>query len=222
MNFFRSLIILSLVILVYLAYSSNITTDVINLINENIDKIKLFSKSNPFILEIVFFILYILVAALSLPFSLILGLLSGMIFDIYHAIVLVSFASSIGATFAFLLSRYLLSDYIKRKYKSNFDTINKGFEKHNNLYIFALRMCVLFPFFLINILLGLTSTRILNFYIVSQIGMLPATIIIIHLGNSLSDSFLKNVGLSLDIIILLTILGLIPIMSKIIFRKIIE
>ena len=145
-----------------------------------------------------------------------------MIFDIYHAIVLVSFASSIGATFAFLLSRYLLSDYIKRKYKSNFDTINKGFEKHNNLYIFALRMCVLFPFFLINILLGLTSTRILNFYIVSQIGMLPATIIIIHLGNSLSDSFLKNVGLSLDIIILLTILGLIPIMSKIIFRKIIE
>ena len=94
-----------------------------------------------------------------LPLAFIFGLLSGIIFDIMTAIFLVSFASAIGATFAFLLSRYLFRDYLKDKYHNQYLKINNGIEKNSNYYIFALRMCVVFPFFIVNLLLGLTTIR---------------------------------------------------------------
>ena len=136
--------------------------------------------------------------------------------------LLVSFASTIGATFAFLLSRYLFADIIKLKFSSEYEKIDKGFQKYNNYYIFALRMCILFPFFIINIILGLTSTKILNFYLISQIGMLPATILIVNIGSSLNYMLLTETGLNIDIIILLTLLGVFPLIAKLFLKKIIN
>ena len=144
--------------------------------------------------------MHISLLQLFLPFALILGLLSGMIFEPIN-LLLVSFASTIGATFAFLLSRYLFADIVKKIYIKQYEKIDAGFKKYNNYYIFALRMCILFPFFLINIILGLTSTRVLNFYLISQIGMLPATIIIVNIGNSFDDILSSKTGLNIEIII---------------------
>ena len=162
-----TIIILSLILLVYLTTSYG---EIINIINDNLYQIRSYGEKNFIMLNIIFFSIYLIVATLSLPFALLLGLLSGMIFDPINAILLVSFASTIGATFAFLLSRYLFADIIKLKFSSEYEKIDKGFQKYNNYYIFALRMCILFPFFIINIILGLTSTKILNFYLISQIG----------------------------------------------------
>ena len=106
-----------------------------------------------------------------------------------------------------------------KKYIKQYEKIDAGFKKYNNYYIFALRMCILFPFFLINIILGLTSTRVLNFYLISQIGMLPATIIIVNIGNSFDDILSSKTGLNIEIIILLTLLGLLPLIAKLFLKE---
>ncbi len=214
-----TIIILSLILLVYLTTSYG---EIINIINDNLYQIRSYGEKNFIMLNIIFFSIYLIVATLSLPFALLLGLLSGMIFDPINAILLVSFASTIGATFAFLLSRYLFADIIKLKFSSEYEKIDKGFQKYNNYYIFALRMCILFPFFIINIILGLTSTKILNFYLISQIGMLPATILIVNIGSSLNYMLLTETGLNIDIIILLTLLGVFPLIAKLFLKKIIN
>tara|TARA_Y100000996_G_scaffold406038_1_gene381926 strand:- start:464 stop:1159 length:696 start_codon:yes stop_codon:yes gene_type:complete len=231
MNFSKLLITLIIIFLILLIYFTYSPREFVEIINDNLYKIRSFGEKNFIMLNIFFFSTYLFVATFSLPFALILGLLSGMIFEPVNAILLVSFASTIGATFAFLLSRYLFADIVRKKYIKQYQKIDKGFKKYNNYYIFALRMCILFPFFLINTVLGLTSTRVLNFYLISQIGMLPATIIIVNIGNSLdkilSSTTLERVdalqtGLNIEIIILLTLLGLFPLLAKLFFKKIIN
>lgn len=212
-------IIIFLILLIYFTYSPK---ELIEIINNNLHQIRVYGEKNFVMLNIFFFSTYLFIATFSLPFALILGLLSGMIFEPINAILLVSFASTIGATFAFLLSRYLFADFIKKKYIKQYEKIDEGFKKYNNYYIFALRMCVLFPFFLINIVLGLTSTRVLNFYLISQIGMLPATIIIVNIGNSFNEILSSKTGLNIEIIILLTLLGVFPLIAKLFFKRIIN
>ena len=212
-------IIIFLILLIYFTYSPK---ELIEIINNNLHQIRVYGVKNFVMLNIFFFSTYLFIATFSLPFALILGLFSGMIFEPINAILLVSFASTIGATFAFLLSRYLFADFIKKKYIKQYEKIDEGFKKYNNYYIFALRMCVLFPFFLINIVLGLTSTRVLNFYLISQIGMLPATIIIVNIGNSFNEILSSKTGLNIEIIILLTLLGVFPLIAKLFFKRIIN
>ena len=214
-----TVVIIFSILLIYFTYSPR---ELVEILNDNLHQIRVFGESNFIMLNIFFFSAYLVVATFSLPFALILGLLSGMIFEPINAVLLVSFASTIGATFAFLLSRYLFADIVKKKYIKQYEMIDAGFKKYNNYYIFALRMCILFPFFLINIILGLTSTRVLNFYLISQIGMLPATIIIVNIGNSFDDILSSKTGLNIEIIILLTLLGLFPLVAKLFFKRIIN
>ena len=208
-----------LILLIYFTYSPK---ELVEIINDNLYQIRVYGEKNFVMLNIFFFSTYLFIATFSLPFALILGLLSGMIFEPINAILLVSFSSTIGATFAFLLSRYLFTDIVKKKYIKQYEKIDAGFKKYNNYYIFALRMCFLFPYFLINIVLGLTSTRVLNFYLISQIGMLPATIIIVNIGNSFDEILSSNMGLNIEIVILLTLLGLFPLIMKLFFKRIIN
>ena len=151
---------------------------------------------------------------LSLPVALLMGLLAGSIFDIYLAVVIVSFTSTIGATVAMSLSRYIIRDYMTSKYKKYFEIINSNFKVNGSYYLFALRMSPLFPFFIINICFGLTKMKLLTFYLISQIGMLPGTIIIILLGNELSNILVSGNVISPSLIIYLTLLGLVPLLSK--------
>ena len=169
---------------------------------------------NPIFFMFAYFIVYVVLTTLSLPVALMLGLLSGFIFDLYSAIILISFASSFGATAAMLISRYLISDYINRRFSNEISLINNEVNEHGAYYLFALRMSPIFPFFVINAAFGLTKIKSLTFYLISQLGMLPGTIIIILIGSELNDFLIKGSPFSVDLVIYLTLLGLIPLLFK--------
>ena len=169
---------------------------------------------NPIFFMFAYFIVYVVLTTLSLPVALMLGLLSGFIFDLYSAVILISFASSFGATAAMLISRYLISDYINRRFSNEISVINNEVNEHGAYYLFALRMSPIFPFFVINAAFGLTKIKSLTFYLISQLGMLPGTIIIILIGSELNDFLIKGSPFSVDLVIYLTLLGLIPLLFK--------
>ena len=171
-------------------------------------------EQNPIFFMFIYFIVYVVLTALSLPVSLILGLLSGFILDLYSAVVLISFASSFGATSAMLVSRYLISDYINKKFSNEISLINNEVDAPGAYYLFALRMSPIFPFFVINAAFGLTKIKSLTFYLISQLGMLPGTIIIILIGSELNDFLIKGSPFSIDLVLYLTLLGLIPLLFK--------
>ena len=181
---------------------------------ENIENIKALYINKPLMFTTVFIATYIIMTTLSLPVALLMGLIAGSIFDFYLAVAIVSFTSTIGATVAMSLSRYIIRDYMTSKYKKYFEIINSNFRVNGSYYLFALRMSPLFPFFIINICFGLTKMKLLTFYLISQIGMLPGTIIIILLGNELSNILVSGNVISPSLVIYLTLLGLVPILSK--------
>ena len=183
-------------------------------LTENIDIIKTLYSNQPLMFTVLFITAYLVMTTLSLPVALLMGLLAGSIFDIYLAVVIVSFTSTIGATVAMILARYIVRDYMASKYKKYFEIINSNFEDNGGYYLFALRMSPLFPFFIINICFGLTKMKLLPFYLISQIGMLPGTIIIILLGNELSNILVSGNVISPSLVIYLTLLGLVPLLSK--------
>ena len=169
---------------------------------------------NPIFFMFAYFIIFVVLTTLSLPVALMLGLLSGFIFDLYSAIILISFASSFGATAAMLISRYLISDYINRRFSNEISLINNEVNEHGAYYLFAVRMSPVFPFFVINAAFGITKIKILTFYLISQLGMLPGTIIIILIGSGLNDFLIKGSPFSIDLVLYLTLLGLIPLLFK--------
>ena len=219
MNYPKIFFIIAFILIIVFSYIGDLGSIAIDTINLNLDRLKLFQAKNPYILEILYFLAYIVITSLSLPLAFFLGLLSGMIFDVIEAVIIVSFASAIGATFAFLISRYLFKDFVVNKFKVQYEIINEGFAKYSNYYILALRMCFLFPFFLINLVLGVTSVNVSSYYLISQLGMLPVTILIVNLGSSISNSLQTNIPLEYDILILLAILGFLPLISKILLKK---
>ena len=181
---------------------------------ENIVNLENYYIQNPIFFMFAYFIVYVVLTTLSIPVALMLGLLSGFIFDLYSAIILISFASSFGATAAMLISRYLISDYINIRYSNEISLINNEVNEHGAYYLFALRMSPIFPFFVINAAFGLTRIKTLTFYLVSQLGMLPGTTIIILIGSELNDFLIKGSPFSIDLVLYLTLLGLIPLLFK--------
>jgi len=153
MKYFKLSLITVMISTIVLIIFLDLKDHIIIILNENISYIKNYQVSYPFRVEIIFFITYVFLTSLSIPIALILGLLSGMIFHNTTAILIVSFASAIGATLAFLISRYLFRDYLEKKYNKQYLKINSGIEKNSGYYIFALRMCVVFPFFMVNLFL---------------------------------------------------------------------
>ena len=181
---------------------------------ENIVNLENYYIQNPIFFMFAYFIVYVVLTTLSIPVALMLGLLSGFIFDLYSAIILISFASSFGATAAMLISRYLIRDYINRRFSNEISLINNEVNEHGAYYLFALRMSPIFPFFVINAAFGLTKIKTLTFYLISQLGMLPGTIIIILIGSELNDFLIKGSPFSIDLVLYLTLLGLIPLLFK--------
>jgi len=162
----------------------------------------------------IYFILYIVVTALSLPGATIMTLAGGALFGLWTALVIVSFASSIGATLAFLVSRFLLRDWVQKKFGDKLQAINAGIEKEGAFYLFSLRLVPLFPFFVINLLMGLTPLKTSLYYIVSQIGMLAGTIVYVNAGTQLGQ--LEGAGgiLSPGLLISFVLLGIFPLVAK--------
>ena len=201
--------LLTLVIFFY--YNNSLFEDTIL---DNIVILEDYYIQNPIFFMFAYFIIYVVLTTLSIPVALVLGLLSGFIFDLYSAIILISFASSFGATAAMLISRYLISDYINRRFLDEISLINNEVDKQGAYYLFALRMSPIFPFFVINAAFGLTKIKTLTFYLISQLGMLPGTIIIILIGSELNDFLIKRSPFSIDLVLYLTLLGLIPLLFK--------
>jgi dihydrolipoamide dehydrogenase len=164
---------------------------------------------HPLQTALAFFLIYVAVTGLSLPGAAILTLVAGAIFGLLWGTVIVSFASSIGATLAFLASRYLLRDWVQAKFGDKLKPINEGVAREGAFYLFALRLVPAFPFFVINLVMGLTSIKTRTFYWVSQVGMLAGTIAYVYAGTQLGQ-FKISAGL----IAAFVILGIFPIVAK--------
>ena len=134
-----------------------------------------------------FFLVYVVVTGLSLPGATILTLAAGAIFGLVWGTVIVSFASSIGATLAFLTSRFVLRDMVQARFGDKLKAINTGIEKDGAFYLFTLRLVPAFPFFVINLVMGLTSIRTRTFYWVSQLGMFAGTIVYVNAGTQIAQ-----------------------------------
>jgi len=200
----------------------NIESNITDIFDNNLRNIQSLVTEEPFLSKLYYFVAYIVFTSLSLPVAGLMGLLGGVIFDTIDAIILVSFASSIGALFSFWLSRYLLRDYLSNKYNYYYLLINEGFTKNGGSYLFAIRMCMIFPYFIINSLVGLTTIKSWLYYVISQIGMLPGTIIIIILGSKLEEAFTTGINIDLTTILILSILGILPIVSRYYFKSYIK
>ncbi len=161
-----------------------------------------------------FFAGYVAVTALSLPGALIMTLLAGALFDFWAGILLVSFASSIGATCAFLVARFVLGESLQKKYGDKLAKINEGVEREGKFYLFTMRLIPAFPFFLINILMGLTTISAISFYWVSQLGMLAGTAVYVNAGTQLAK--IESIGDIASPALLLSFiaLGLVPLTAK--------
>ena len=142
--------------------------------------------ANPILYIAGFFILYVAVTGLSIPGAAIMSLVAGALFGVLVGTISVSFASTLGATLAFLSARFVLRDWVQGKFGERLRAIDEGLEKDGAFYLFTLRLIPVFPFFVINLLMGLTRIKTRTFFWVSQLGMLPATIVYVNAGTQIS------------------------------------
>ncbi len=173
-----------------------------------------FYEQQPFLVIAIFFFGYIAVTALSLPGAAILTLAAGAQFGLLTGTVIVSFASSIGATLAFLVSRYLLRDTIESRFGEKLKTFNRNIEKDGAFYLFTVRLVPVFPFFLVNLVMGLTPLKTGVFYIVSQVGMLAGTLVYVNAGTQLAKIDSLSGILSPGLIFSFALLGIFPLIAK--------
>ena len=173
---------------------------------------------NKLLVHVTFLFIYIITATFSLPVALALTLIGGALFGFFYGLVLVSFGSSIGATFAFLMARFIGHDLVKQRYNAQLSKFYIGFEKEGAFYLFALRMVPLFPFFIINIITALMPIKTWTFYWVSQLGMLPATALYVFAGTQLSEIKSLSDIMSPRIILTFILIGLFPIIIKKLIR----
>ncbi|MCG8551157.1 MAG: FAD-dependent oxidoreductase [Desulfobacterales bacterium] len=162
----------------------------------------------------IYMAVYVVVTALSLPGAVVMSLAGGAVFGLWAGTVIVSFASTIGATLAFLASRFLLRDYIQNRFADRLKKINEGVEADGPFYLFTLRLVPVFPFFVINLVMGLTPIKTGIFYIVSQVGMLPGTLAYINAGTQLSKVESASGILSLPMLASFAVLGIFPWIAK--------
>ncbi|MFQ3245392.1 MAG: putative membrane protein YdjX (TVP38/TMEM64 family) [Arenicella sp.] len=170
--------------------------------------------NKPFLIIAIFFLVYTAMAGLSIPFATPLTLAAGAIFGTVTGTIIVSFASSIGATIAFMLTRFLFHDSIEKKFGDRLTGMNAGIEKEGAFYVFGLRLVPILPFVVLNSVLGLTKLKTITFYWASQLGMLVGTVVYVNAGTQLAS--INSIGdiASAGLIASFVALGVLPIISK--------
>jgi uncharacterized membrane protein YdjX (TVP38/TMEM64 family) len=161
-----------------------------------------------------FMVIYILVTSLSLPGAAVMTLAAGALFGLLTGTILVSFASTIGATIACFAARFILRDWIQGKFGDKLKTVNEGIEKEGAFYLLTLRLIPIFPFWLINLVMGLTKMPLKTFFWVSQIGMFAGTIVYVNAGKELGKIETLSGILSPTLIFSFVLLGLFPLITK--------
>ena len=169
---------------------------------------------NPLATLAAYFAVYVAVAALSLPGAAVLTLAGGALFGFWTGLIVVSFASSIGALAAMLAARLVLGETVQRRFGNQLAAINSGIERDGPFYLFALRLVPVFPFFVINLLMGLTKIRAFTFYWVSQVGMLLGTAVYVNVGTQLAQVESLRGVLSPGLLVSFVLLGIFPLIAK--------
>lgn len=215
LNFKKISIVFLLVSLVAVARYYNIQEYLsFESLKNNRDLLNSYYAQNQGLFIVVYILIYILSVAVAIPGAAILTLAGGALFGVLTGTLVVSFASTIGASLSFLISRYLFRDTLREKFSDKLKAIDKGIRQDGAFYLFTLRMIPIFPFFLINVLMGLTDISLWVFFFVSQVGMLIGTIVYVNAGTQLASiSSLKEI-LSPNLLLSFVALGILPLFAK--------
>ena len=162
----------------------------------------------------IYFVGYVVATGLSIPGAILITLMGGAIFGVFWGTLLVSFASSIGATGAFLASRLLLRDWVQSRFGDYLAPINKGMEKDGTFYLFSIRMVPVFPYFMVNLLMGLTPIKTSSYYLASQAGMFANTIVFVNAGSELAQITSLSGLVSGSVLFSFVLLGVLPLLAK--------
>lgn len=215
-------VFVAVAVLLYLKFADAFTLS--NLV-EREGELRAWQVENPLAVFGVAFLIYVVATGFSLPGATVLTLIVGWYFGFVRGFILVSFASTMGATLAFLISRYLLRDLIQNRFGRRLDKFNAALEKEGALFLFTLRLIPAVPFFVVNLVMGLTPLRTSTFWWVSQLGMVPGTMAYVYAGSSvpdlqtLAENGVKGI-VSPQLIVAFVILGLLPITMRKIIGKI--
>ncbi len=183
-------------------------------LKSNLDALRGWIVESPVLAVVLFFLLYVLIAAVSLPIAALATLAGGALFGFTTGLIVISFAASLGALLAFLVARTLLRDVVQQRFARQLAPINAGVEKDGAFYLFTLRLIPAFPFFVVNLVMGLTPLRAWTYYLVSQLGMLPGTIVYVLAGTQLAKVDSLGDVLSPGIITSFVLIGILPWLAK--------
>ncbi len=208
-----------LLALVALAVTAFFVFDVGQYVNfaalqEGRESLQRWVAENPWRASAYFFAAYVVVTAMSLPGAAIMTLAAGAMFGLLWGFALVSFASAIGATLAMLIARKVAGEWVQERYSAQLQDINQGLDRDGGFYLFSLRMVPLFPFFVINLVMGLTRIPAWQFYWISQVGMVAGTLVFVFAGTQLAEVSSLGDVLSPGLIAALTLLGLFPLIAR--------
>ncbi|EKO3374975.1 TVP38/TMEM64 family protein [Vibrio fluvialis] len=171
---------------------------------------------------LIYFVSYVLITAFSIPGAAVVTLLGAALFGFWLSLLLVSFASTIGATLAFLSSRYLLRDWVQQRFGDKLNAINQGVERDGAFYLLSLRLIPVFPFFLINLLMGLSPISVARYYWVSQLGMLPGTAVYLNAGTQLAQIDSLSGIVSPSVLLSFALLGVFPLLMKWVMNRLVR
>ncbi|HKK91110.1 MAG TPA: FAD-dependent oxidoreductase, partial [Desulfobacteraceae bacterium] len=183
-------------------------------IKSRLDIFKTFYQNHTIFTMGIYMGIYVTMAALSLPGAAIMTLCGGALFGLFTGTVLATLSSTTGATLAFLISRYLFKELVQQKFSSRLATINRGIEKEGAFYLFTLRLVPIFPFFLINLAMGVTRIKTAPFFLVSLVGMVPGAMVYVNAGTQLAELDSARGILSWDILLAFALLGIFPLIAK--------
>ena len=212
-------VLIFLIFFIMLKFSGLDSYLTLDSLKENQKKLQEFYSHSPLTTVLVFSLIYIISVAISFPGASILSLAAGGLFGFWNGLIIVSLSSTIGATIAFLVSRFLFKDFLQNRFNEKFIKINAGMKEKGNMYLFTLRLIPVIPFFLINILMGLTSIKIISYFWISLLGMLPGTVIYINAGTELAKIQSTKDIFSVPILISLTLLGIFPMIISKLFNR---
>lgn len=170
--------------------------------------------ARPLAIAAAYFLIYVLVTAISLPGAAIMTLAGGAMFGLWWGLLLVSFASTIGATLAMLVARFVLREQVSRRFERQLSKIDKGIEREGAFYLFTLRLVPLFPFFAINLVMGLTKIKVPVYFVVSQLGMLAGTFVYVNAGTQLAQIETLQGIVSPELLLSFVLLGVFPLLGK--------
>ena len=186
----------------------------LSVVQARMEDLQAWYADNPMLAGFAYFCVYVAITGLSVPGAAVMTLAGGALFGFWYALLLVSFGSSIGATVAFLVSRTLLRDWVQTRFGRQLQALNSGFAKDGAFYLFTLRLVPVFPFFLINLVMGLLPIGTWRYYWVSQIGMLPATAVYVNAGTQLGQLDSLSGIVSAPLLLSFVLLGLFPLLAR--------